>query len=89
MFNRGFDRMTAGYTRWVSGMVRRSAFFMLLFGVLVALTVYLFGQMPSGFVPLEDQKAFMVDTQLPEGASLLRTEQAMQEVNLSSPRHPG
>ncbi|MGB5761275.1 MAG: efflux RND transporter permease subunit, partial [Sedimenticolaceae bacterium] len=59
-FNRGFDRLTAGYTGWVSGMVRRSAFFMLLFGGMVGLTVYLFGQMPTGFVPLEDQKAFMV-----------------------------
>ncbi len=80
-FNRGFDRMTAGYTRLVASMVRRSAFFMLLFAGSVALTVYLFGQMPSAFVPLEDQKAFMVDTQLPEGASLLRTEKAMQEIN--------
>ena len=67
VFNRGFDRMTAGYTRWVSGMVRRGAFFMLLFGGMVGLTVYLFAQMPSAFVPLEDVKAFMVDTQLPEG----------------------
>ncbi len=81
--------MTEGYTRWVSGMVRRSAFFMLLFGVLVGLTVYLLGQMPTGFVPLEDQKGFMVDTQLPEGASLLRTEQAIREVNAILAEAPG
>ncbi len=81
LFNRGFDRLTAGYTGWVSGMVRRSAFFILLFGGLVALTVYLFGRMPTGFVPMEDQKSFMVDTQLPEGASLLRTEAAIREIN--------
>jgi HAE1 family hydrophobic/amphiphilic exporter-1 len=88
-FNRGFDRLTAGYTGWVSGMVRRSAFFMLLFGGMVGLTVYLFGQMPTGFVPLEDQKAFMVDTQLPEGASLLRTEKAIREVNAILGEAPG
>ncbi|MGB5563612.1 MAG: multidrug efflux RND transporter permease subunit, partial [Sedimenticolaceae bacterium] len=88
-FNRGFDRLTAGYTGWVSGMVRRSAFFMLLFGGMVGLTVYLFGQMPTGFVPLEDQKAFMVDTQLPEGASLLRTEKAIREVNAILGESPG
>ncbi len=88
-FNRGFDRLTVGYTGWVSAMVRRSAFFMLLFGVLVGATVYLFGQMPTGFVPLEDQKGFMVDTQLPEGASLLRTEQAISEVNAILAEAPG
>jgi len=80
-FNRGFDRLTGKYTGWVSAMLRRSAFFMLLFAGLAALTVFLFGRMPSAFVPLEDQKAFMVDVQLPEGASLLRTENAMSEVN--------
>jgi HAE1 family hydrophobic/amphiphilic exporter-1 len=89
LFNRGFERMTSGYTRWVSAMVRRSAFFMLLFGASVALTVYLFGRMPSAFVPLEDQKAFMVDTQLPEGASLLRTERAMTEINDILAEAPG
>jgi HAE1 family hydrophobic/amphiphilic exporter-1 len=88
-FNRGFDRLTAGYTGWVSAMVRRSAFFMLLFGVLLGLTVYLFGKMPTGFVPMEDQKSFMVDTQLPEGASLLRTETAIREVNTILAEMPG
>ena len=70
-------------------MVRRSAFFMLLFGVLVGLMAYLFAQMPSGFVPMEDQKAFMVDTQLPEGASLMRTEAAIREVNSILAEHRG
>jgi HAE1 family hydrophobic/amphiphilic exporter-1 len=89
LFNRGFDRMTTGYKKWVATMIRRSSFFMLLFAGLVGLTVYLFGQMPTGFVPLEDQKAFMVDTQLPEGASLLRTENAMQEINEILSEAPG
>jgi HAE1 family hydrophobic/amphiphilic exporter-1 len=88
-FNRGFDRLTTGYTGWVSAMVRRSAFFMMLFGVLVVLTFYLFGKMPTGFVPMEDQKSFMVDTQLPEGASLLRTETAIREVNTILAEMPG
>lgn len=80
LFNRGFERMTEGYTKWVKALIRRSAFFMLLFALFIGLTVYLFGRMPTGFVPLEDQKTFMVDTQLPEGASLQRTEQAVKEV---------
>jgi HAE1 family hydrophobic/amphiphilic exporter-1 len=80
-FNRGFDRMTEGYASLVSGLIRRSAMFMALFLLLVGLTGYLFMQMPTGFVPLEDQKAFMVDTQLPEGASLLRTESAVREID--------
>jgi HAE1 family hydrophobic/amphiphilic exporter-1 len=81
VFNRGFDRMTAGYTNWVKGMIRRSALFMIIFAIFVGLTVVLFMQMPSGFVPLEDQKTFMVDTQLPEGASLLRTERVSKDID--------
>ena len=81
VFNRGFDRMTAGYTDWVKGMIRRSALFMALFAVFVGFTVFLFARMPSGFVPLEDQKTFMVDTQLPEGASLLRTERVLKQID--------
>ena len=88
-FNRGFDRLTTGYVGWVAVMLRRSAFFMLLFAGLVALTVYLFGRMPTGFVPMEDQKAFMVDVQLPEGASLLRTETALAEINQILGEAPG
>jgi len=89
LFNRGFDRLTAGYTGVVSGLLRRSAFFMLLFAGAVALTVYLFMQMPTAFVPLEDQKVIMVDTQLPEGASLLRTERAVKEINQIIAETPG
>ncbi len=89
VFNRGFERLTAGYTEWVSVMVRRSAFYMLLFGALVVLAIYLLVQIPSAFVPMEDQKAFMVDIQLPEGASLLRTSDAVREVNTILAETPG
>jgi HAE1 family hydrophobic/amphiphilic exporter-1 len=81
--------MTNGYTKVVSGMLQRSALFMLVFGAAVALTLYLFMQMPTAFVPLEDQKAFMVDMQLPEGASLQRTEKVVQQVNQILAEQPG
>ena len=89
LFNRGFDRMTVGYTGLVGRMVRQGALIMTLFAGAVALTTYLYLQMPTAFVPLEDQKVIMVDTQLPEGASLLRTEQTMREVNEILGNTPG
>ena len=41
---------------------------------------YLFKSLPTGFLPYEDQGAFMVDLRLPDGASLNRTELVLTEV---------
>ena len=38
-------------------------------------------RMPGGFVPIEDQGYFMVNAQLPNGASLERTQEVMEEIN--------
>jgi len=87
-FNRSFDRMTGGYMKWVRTLLRRSALVMILFGIFTALTVALFGRLPTGFVPIEDKGAFMIDMQLPEGAALSRSKAAahnVEEVLRSTP----
>ena len=80
MFNRVFDRTTNGYTKWVSALLGRRMIIMLLFAGFVVLTLWLFNRMPSGFVPSEDQAAFMIDIQLPDGATLDRTRDVVNEV---------
>ena len=45
--------------------------------------------MSSGFVPQEDQGAFMVDIQLPQGASMERTQQVLREVGAIVSETPG
>ncbi|CAH0991441.1 Efflux pump membrane transporter BepG [Sinobacterium norvegicum] len=79
-FNRGFDRLTSGYTRWVRFLVRRllmvAVSVVLLFGV-IALG---FAKMPSGFIPTEDQGYFMMDVQLPDASAFPRTELVVEEL---------
>ncbi|VAX09012.1 RND efflux system, inner membrane transporter [hydrothermal vent metagenome] len=79
-FNRSFDRMTDGYLKWVRTLLRRSVLVMILFAVFTALTGALFGKLPTGFVPIEDKGAFMIDMQLPEGAALSRSKAAAGDV---------
>nr|WP_288500368.1 multidrug efflux RND transporter permease subunit [uncultured Pseudomonas sp.] len=72
-FNRGFERLTERYTGRVSRLVGRSGrmmvVFMLLFGVLAVAGQ----QLPSSFLPEEDQGYFMTSIQLPTGATSERT----------------
>lgn len=88
LFNRGFDKMTQGYTAIVAGIVKWGMFWMLVFGIFCAATFYLFQKLPAGFVPQEDQGAFMVDIQLPDGASLLRTQKVVAETEELIKKHP-
>ena len=87
-FNRNFDKMTNGYTHMVSAIVRRGLFWMLLFALFSGATLYLFTQLPSGFVPMEDQGSFMIDVQLPDGASLGRTVKVVKDVEQILRQHP-
>jgi len=87
-FNRGFDKMTNGYTALVAGFVKRGSFWMLVFALFCGATFYLFQKLPGGFVPLEDQGAFMVDIQLPDGASLNRTNKVVAEAEAIIKKHP-
>jgi hydrophobe/amphiphile efflux-1 (HAE1) family protein len=67
-FNRGLDSTRRGYTRLVSVFNRRP---------LLALAAFSFISMPKGFLPQEDQGYFFASVQLPEAASLERTEAVM------------
>ena len=73
-FNRAFDWMIARYGRSVAGLVRKVAIVMILYLGLVALTGYGFRITPTGFVPQQDQGYLLVGCQLPDGASLERTQ---------------
>src|SRR5262249_36600826 len=70
----GFARATTGYTRAVGGTLRRSAIALLVYAGLLALTWGGFKIVPSGFIPTQDSGYLVVFTQLPDGASLERTE---------------
>jgi multidrug efflux pump len=75
LFNKAFSLSTAGYTKIVGKMVRLSLLVLLIYGGLLYLTVWSFGKMPLGFIPQQDQGYLLAAIQLPDSASLARTEE--------------
>ncbi|MFM5425341.1 multidrug efflux RND transporter permease subunit [Aeromonas veronii] len=72
-FNRGFERFTAGYGARVTRLVGRSGRMMATFAALCAALAIAAAQLPSSFLPDEDQGYFMTSIQLPTGATSERT----------------
>jgi len=72
-FNRGFAALGEGYASTLAWLMRRTALVVLAMIVVIAVTLGLFLQRPTGFVPSEDQGYFVVNVQLPEGATFQRT----------------
>jgi multidrug efflux pump len=88
LFNRGMDGTRNAYAFCVTGVVRRSAFSLLVYAGLLGLTGYCFVTVPQGFIPQQDKGYLVVNAQLPDGASLERSEKVvrqMTEIALSTP----
>jgi HAE1 family hydrophobic/amphiphilic exporter-1 len=79
-FNRVFDRFTLGYTGVAGIVARKSIRSIIIIGVIVGVTVLLGKRIPGGFVPEEDEGYFMVNVQLPDAASLERTDEVARKV---------
>jgi HAE1 family hydrophobic/amphiphilic exporter-1 len=77
-FNRGFNKLANAYGRGVQFFVRRSVVMFIIYSALVAATVFMAGKVPTGFIPLQDQGYAIVVLQLPDGASLSRTDDVAQ-----------
>jgi multidrug efflux pump len=89
VFNRVFDRITNAYGRTVQGLLRISFIILLLYGGLLGLTYLGFSTVPSGFIPEQDKGYLVVNAQLPDGASLERTEEVMARVTDIVRKTPG
>jgi multidrug efflux pump len=88
-FNRAFEAGTNLYARGVSRLLRVSALVLLIYGGLLYLTYWQFDRVPKGFIPLQDQGWLLVNVQLPDSASLQRTEAVMHQVEALTHRVPG
>lgn len=88
-FNRGFDRATGWYTKIVGGLLRVSMLVLLVYGGLLGLTWRSFNQTPKGFIPAQDKGYLLVNVQLPDSASLERTQQTMQRIEQIAAEVPG
>jgi multidrug efflux pump len=72
-FNRRFEGMTQGYERRLAKLVRSTGVVMLVFLVLLAVLGLSFKQLPSSFLPEEDQGYFITSFQLPSESTAERT----------------
>lgn len=88
-FNRRFESLSNGYQRWVLQALKRSGRYLLLYGVLLAMLGYGFSQLPTAFLPTEDQGYTITDIQLPPGASRMRTEQVAAQIEAHNAEEPG
>src|SRR5437867_3705897 len=87
-FNRLFAWSGNKYAAGVSGVIRKSAIALIVYGGLIALTAWSFNKVPTGFVPTQDKQYLVAFAQLPDASSLDRTEaviRRMSEIGLKQP----
>ncbi len=80
LFNRAFGASTSGYAWLVGKFMRAHVLVLILYVGLLVLTVWTFRKAPTGFVPQQDQGRLIVNIQLPDAASLERTQEAASAV---------
>jgi multidrug efflux pump len=88
-FNRFFDRATAAYGRVVTSLLKASMVVLVLYAGLLVVTGWGFATVPAGFIPEQDKGYLVMNAQLPDGASLERTEEVMRKVTELARSTPG
>ncbi|MGD9132118.1 MAG: multidrug efflux RND transporter permease subunit [Desulfobacterales bacterium] len=79
-FNRTLEVTRNVYVASTAWLIRRLFVALLIFVGVLGAGYFLFTRTPSSFLPPEDQGAFFINAQLPEGASIVRTSRVMQQV---------
>ncbi|MDG4721441.1 MULTISPECIES: efflux RND transporter permease subunit [Thalassospira] len=88
-FNRFFNRSTEMYAGGVKRLLGVKAIMMVLYAGLLVLTWQGFQILPTGFVPLQDKQYLVSFAQLPQGATLDRTEDVIREMSDIALKEPG
>ena len=78
-FNRFFDAFSEGYARLVGRLIRMTAVVLVLYAALNGLNFLAFEKVPTGFIPQQDQGYLILYAQLPDAASLARTQEVVQQ----------
>ena len=88
-FNNVFGRATQVYGGGVKRVISHKAVMMGIYLVLVGVTFGLFKMVPGGFVPAQDKQYLVGFAQLPDGATLDRTEDVIRRMSDIAIKHPG
>ncbi|HRT24882.1 MAG TPA: efflux RND transporter permease subunit, partial [Anaerohalosphaeraceae bacterium] len=79
-FDRFIHNTTSKYANSVRILLRRTGIILLLFIAVTVLSVIGFGELPTGFLPDEDEGAILIGVRLPEGSSLVRTQEVVDQI---------
>jgi hydrophobic/amphiphilic exporter-1 (mainly G- bacteria), HAE1 family len=88
-FNRGFASVTNAYVRFCGVLIRKSAIALILLVVFGAAAGFFSSKIPSSFLPDEDQGYLYINLQLPNAASLQRTDAVAREIEDALASTPG
>jgi multidrug efflux pump len=89
LFDRAFDLSTGAYTRAVGRLLRVSLAPVAVYGGLLALTWWGFTHTPTGFIPQQDKGYLLVNVQLPDAASVTRTQSVVGRIEAVALNTPG
>ncbi len=88
-FNKAYAPVENGYARIIGGMAGHSGITALVGLALITLAFVGFTRIPSSFLPMEDQGYVLISVQLPDGASLQRTQAVVGKVSALASAVPG
>ncbi|HEY6643141.1 multidrug efflux RND transporter permease subunit [Povalibacter sp.] len=88
-FNAFFDKSARSYVGGVRGVLAHKSVAMSVFAGLLVLTWVMFQIVPKGFIPVQDKQYLVTVVQLPNGASLDRTEAVVRQVGEIGLKTPG
>lgn len=88
-FNRVFHRASEAYGRAIVGILDHKKLVFAIYAGLLLATYGMFHIVPPGFVPTQDKQYLVSFAQLPEGATLERTEQVIREMSELALKQPG
>ena len=87
-FNSVYARLERGYAGLIGRMVKRSGLMAVIALAIIAVAAWGLARVPTGFLPIEDQGYLIVAVQLPDGAALGRTQQALDQVTAIARKDP-
>jgi multidrug efflux pump len=88
-FNRVFTRGSTMYANGVSRLLRVAAVALVVYVALIGLTGLGFSKVPQGFIPAQDKDYLVAFAQLPDGATLDRTDRVIRQMSDLALKHPG
>jgi multidrug efflux pump len=88
-FNRAFIKASSDYSKGVGHALKHKALAIGFYAILLGLTALMFNIVPGGFVPTQDKQYLVAFAQLPEGATLDRTEKVIRDMSDIIMKEPG